>query len=64
MRLVTIFKMKPRKLPRSVRPEELKDLKGDSSKIRKELSWYPEYTFEEMLDEMVEYWLNYYNEKK
>jgi GDPmannose 4,6-dehydratase len=45
------------------RPEELTDLKGDSSKIRKDLSWYPEYTFEEMLDEMVEYWLNYYNEK-
>ncbi len=45
------------------RPEELKDLKGDSSKLRKELSWAPWYTFEEMLDEMVEYWLNYYNEK-
>jgi len=45
------------------RPEELEDLKGDSSKMRKELSWYPEYTFEEMLDEMVEYWLEYYEEK-
>ncbi len=45
------------------RPEELKDLKGDSSKLRKELAWAPWYTFEEMLDDMVEYWLNYYNEK-
>jgi GDPmannose 4,6-dehydratase len=43
------------------RPEELKDLKGDSSKMRKELTWAPEYTFEEMLDEMIEYWLDKYN---
>ena len=42
------------------RPEELENLKGDSSKLRNELSWEPEYTFETMLDEMIEYWLNYY----
>jgi len=45
------------------RPEELKDLKGDSSKIRTKLGWEPKYTFETMLDEMVEYWLTYYKEK-
>lgn len=43
-----------------LRPEELPYLKGDSSKIRKELGWRPEYTFETMMDEMVEYWLNIY----
>ena len=42
------------------RPEELENLKGDSSKLRNELSWEPEYTFETMLDEMIEYWLDYY----
>ena len=45
------------------RPEELKSLKGDSSKLRKELNWQPEYTFETMLDEMIKYWLNYYEVK-
>jgi GDPmannose 4,6-dehydratase len=42
------------------RPEELENLKGDSSKLKKELDWDPIYTFETMLDEMLEYWLNYY----
>jgi len=41
------------------RPEELEDLKGDSSKLRK-LGWKPEYTFQTMMDEMIEYWLNKY----
>jgi GDP-D-mannose dehydratase len=45
---------------RVVSPEELENLKGDSSKLRKELSWKPEYTFETMLDEMIEYWVEYY----
>ena len=44
-----------------LRPEELKYLKGDSTKIRTKLGWIPEYTFETMLDEMVEYWINFYN---
>jgi len=42
------------------RPEELDYLKGDSTKIRTQLGWEPEYTFETMLDEMVEYWLNFF----
>lgn len=41
-----------------LRPEELPYLKGDSSKIRNELGWAPEYTFESMMDEMIEHWLN------
>ena len=43
-----------------IRPEELDYLKGDSTKIREILGWEPEYTFETMLDEMIEYWLNYF----
>ena len=42
------------------RPEELHDLKGDSSKLKNKLGWKPKYTFETMLDEMIEYWLDYY----
>jgi GDPmannose 4,6-dehydratase len=40
-----------------IRPEELKFLKGDSTDIRTVLGWQPAYTFETMLDEMIEYWL-------
>ena len=39
-----------------MRPEELKYLRGDSDPIRKELGWKPSYTFESMIDEMIEYW--------
>ena len=42
-----------------LRPEELSYLKGDPTRI-KALGWKPEYTFESMLDEMIEYWTNYY----
>ncbi len=45
------------------RPEELYNLKGDSSKLRDELNWNPKYTFESMLDEMIEYWMDYYKNK-
>ena len=41
-----------------LRPEELHVLKGDCGKIRERLGWQPEYSFEEMLDEMVEYELD------
>jgi GDPmannose 4,6-dehydratase len=43
-----------------LRPEELRDLKGDSSKLINKTGWTHEYTFESMLDEMIDYWLNYY----
>ncbi len=45
------------------RPEELYNLKGDSSKLRDGLNWNPKYTFESMLDEMIEYWMDYYKNK-
>ena len=44
-----------------LRPEELSKLKGDSSKIRNNLGWKPKYTFETMLDEMIEFWKKKYN---
>ena len=42
--------------PKFMRPEELKYLKGDPSKAQEVLGWKPEYTFETMLDEMIERW--------
>ena len=39
------------------RPEELDDLKGDSTKLRLATGWEPKYTFESMLDEMIDYWM-------
>ena len=44
------------------RPEELKDLKGDNSKLIKKTKWSPKYTFESMLDEMIEYWVKFYHQ--
>jgi GDPmannose 4,6-dehydratase len=43
--------------PKFLRPEELEDLKGDSTKLRTATGWEPEYTFETMIDEMIEYWM-------
>ncbi len=40
-----------------IRPEELHNLKGDASKMRNLTGWKPTYTFETMLDEMIDYWL-------
>ena len=42
-----------------LRPEELTDLKGDSTKLRDTLDWSPDYTFETMIDEMIEFWLTH-----
>lgn len=42
--------------PKHLRPEEVPYLKGDSTKIRETLNWKPVYTFETMLDEMIDYW--------
>jgi len=46
-----------------LRPEELHNLKGDSSKLIKATGWSHDYTFESMLDEMIEHWLNYYKQQ-
>ena len=40
-----------------LRPEELDMLKGDCSKAKKVLGWKHQYTFETMLDEMIDYWM-------
>jgi GDPmannose 4,6-dehydratase len=46
-----------------LRPEELHNLKGDSTKLIQSTGWTHDYTFESMLDEMVNYWLNYYEKQ-
>jgi GDPmannose 4,6-dehydratase len=43
--------------PKFLRPEELPYLKGDSTRVRTELGWQPEYTFETMMDEMIAHWI-------
>ena len=47
--------------PKYLRPEELPYLRGDSTKIRSELGWKPTYTFKQMMEEMVDYWLGVYS---
>ena len=44
-----------------MRPEELHYLKGDPTKAKTILNWKPKYTFENMMDEMVDYWLGKLN---
>jgi len=44
-----------------LRPEELPYLKGDSTRARTILGWKPEYTFENMMDEMIEHWNQIYS---
>ena len=43
-----------------LRPEELNFLKGDPSKLKAMTGWEPQYTFESMITEMVEYWDHLY----
>jgi len=40
-----------------LRPEELEFLKGDSTKLKEVTGWKPQYTFESMITEMVDYWM-------
>jgi hypothetical protein len=42
--------------PKFLRSEELKYLRGDPSETKQLLNWEPEYTFETMIDEMIEFW--------
>ena len=42
--------------PKYMRPEELKYLKGDCSKFSKTFVWEPEFTFETLLDDMIQHW--------
>ena len=39
-----------------MRPYELEILKGDSTKLRTLTGWKPKYSFESMIDEMIDYW--------
>jgi len=39
------------------RPLELDYLRGDSTLIRDKLGWKPLYTFEKMIEEMLDYWM-------
>ena len=41
------------------RPEELTDLKGDATKL-KSIGFKSEYTFETMIDEMINHWIKVY----
>ena len=41
---------------RLLRPKEVPKLRGDSTKIRRELQWSPSYDFYKLIDEMVEFW--------
>jgi len=50
--------------PKFLRPEELPYLKGDSTKIRETLGWKPEYTFEGMMYEMCDHWMDVLQNKK
>lgn len=43
--------------PIFLRPEELPYLRGDSSKLRSTFNWQPEYTFETLMDEMIDFWV-------
>lgn len=49
--------------PTFSRPEETRHLKGDCSKLVDVLGWKPEYTFESMIDEMIEYYKTVYHPK-
>jgi len=40
--------------PRYFRPTEVDLLIGDASKAREKLGWYPKYTFEELVEEMIQ----------
>lgn len=46
------------------RPGEVPYLKGDASKAMKVLGWKPSYDIYTLIDEMVDYWSNYYNNTK
>lgn len=40
-----------------LRPEELPYLKGDCTKLKSTFNWSPEYTFEGLMDDMIDFWM-------
>jgi GDPmannose 4,6-dehydratase len=49
--------------PAFLRSEELNNLKGDNKKLSLATGWKPTHSFETMLDEMIEYWFEYYGKR-
>jgi GDPmannose 4,6-dehydratase len=47
-----------------LRAEELKFLKGDATKLRTTLGWKPTYTFETMMDDMIDHYENWFSNFK
>ena len=47
--------------PKFMRPEDIQLLRGDATKLKTTFGWKPEYTFEKLMDEMIEHWVNIYN---
>jgi len=43
--------------PIYLRPEELPYLKGDCKKLKETFNWKPEYSFEALMDEMIDFWM-------
>ena len=46
--------------PKFMRPEDIQYLKGDATKLKTTFGWSPEYTFERLMDEMIEHWVDIY----
>ena len=40
-----------------LRPEELKYLRGDCSKLKNTFNWKPEYDFESLMNDMINFWM-------
>lgn len=40
-----------------LRPQELNYLRGDASRIRDRLGWEPTISFDQLIEEMIEYWM-------
>jgi GDPmannose 4,6-dehydratase len=47
-----------------LRPEELPYLRGDCSKLKSTVNWKPTYSFEELLHEMCDHWMDVLQNKK
>jgi GDPmannose 4,6-dehydratase len=50
--------------PVYLRPEELPYLKGDCSKLKQTFDWKPQYTFDSMIIEMIDHWMDVLQGKK
>ena len=46
--------------PKFMRPEDIQLLRGDATKLKTTFGWKPEYTFETLMDEMIEHWVSIY----